>query len=92
MDKILVIYIGITGIRSEDISDYVHRVTEKIMPITFKGEVIVIPVQSIDTRVECIDPKYISEYDLIIEHTKLMEELDKNLKNQIEQLKMNKNE
>jgi hypothetical protein len=61
--KILVIYIGIGGIRSEDVDSYMKKVTEKITPRTFEGEIIVLPTQLLvapDTRIECINPKYIT--------------------------------
>jgi len=56
--KILVIYVGIAGIRSEDIDTFVHKVCNKIIPATFKGEIIIIPIQSPYTKVDCINPKY----------------------------------
>ena len=67
--KILVIYVGVAGIRGVDISDYVHKVASKITPTTFEGEVILIPIQSYDTKIECINPKYVTDEELIKEHT-----------------------
>lgn len=90
-NKILVIYIGVQGIRSEDIQRVVNEITSRIAPSTLKGEIIVIPTQSPDTRIECINPKYITDAELIKEHTKLMKELKENLQNQLEQLKEEKN-
>ena len=91
-NKILVIYIGVAGIRSEDIETYTQKVVKKIMPVTFQGEIITIPTQSVDTRIECINPKYITETELIREHTELMNKLQEELKFQLENLKENKNE
>ena len=88
--KLLVIYVGVANIRSEDISDYIHKVAEKITPKTFKGEVIFIPTQSTETRVECIDPKYITDVELIKEHLELMKDLNEKLNNQINQINNNK--
>lgn len=85
--KLLVIYIGVAGIRSEDIEEFVKRVTRRITPSTFNSEVIVIPVQSSDTRVECINPVYITEKELIEKHSKLMGELHEELEHQIVLLK-----
>jgi len=85
--KILVMYIGIAGIRSEDIDTYVRKVTEKIMPITFEGEIIILPVQCVDSKIECINPKYITDNDLIAEHTQLMNNLKHELKVQLDILK-----
>lgn len=85
-EKILVIYIGVAGIRGVDIEDYVNKISEKISPSTFKGEVIIIPVQTIDTRIECINPKYITDESLIEEHTNMLNKLKKELNYQTEQL------
>lgn len=85
--KILVIYVGVMGVRSEDIRDFIKRVSEKITPETFQGEIIIIPTQSQETRVECIDPKYITKKELIQEHTELMEKLQEHLRFQLEQIK-----
>lgn len=87
--KIFVIYVGVAGIRSEDIPTYVQKITKKISPQTFDGEIIVIPTQSYDTKIECINPKYITDMDLINKNTHMMKELINNLNNQIEQLKGN---
>jgi hypothetical protein len=90
--KILVMYIGVAGVRSEDIENFVHKLLNKIAPTTFDGEVIVIPTQSLDTRVECIDPKYITEDELIKEHTEMMKILQNELQFQLEELKKENNE
>lgn len=87
--KIFVIYVGVAGIRSEDIPTYVQKITKKISPQTFDGEIIVIPTQSYDTKIECINPKYITDMDLINKNTHMMKELINNLNSQIEQLKGN---
>ena len=90
--KILVIYVGVQGIRAEDIQDFVNRVTNKIIPKTFDGEIIIIPIQSPNTRIECINPKYISDADLIKEHTEMMNKLQEELQHQLNQLKQENNE
>jgi len=90
-NKILVVYLGIAGIRSEDIEDYVHKVTARITPQTFEGEIIIIPAQSYETRVECVNPKYVTEPELIQKHTELMKELHDELAHQIEEIRI-KNE
>lgn len=86
-NKILVIYVGVAGIRSEDIEDFVRKVSQRISPSTLKGEIIVIPIQSPDTKIECINPKYITDAELIQEHTEMMKKLQEELQNQLEQLK-----
>jgi len=88
-EKILVIYIGVQGIRTEDIEYFTNKVAKKIIPSTFKGEVIVLPIQSSDTRIECIEPKYITDDELIKEHSELMKDLHKELHHQLKQMKEN---
>ena len=87
--KILVVYVGVAMIRSEDIDNYVHRVASKIIPTTFEGEIIIIPIQDINTRIECINPKYITEPELIQKHGELMKELQEALLEQIKLLREN---
>jgi len=86
-NKILVIYVGVASIRLEDIDTYINKVMNKIMPQTFEGEIIIIPIQSSDTKIECINPKYITDAELIVEHTEMMKKLQEALQNQLEQLK-----
>ena len=88
--KIIVIYIGIAGVRSEDINNYIHEVTKKITPSTFEGEIIIIPTQSIDTKIECINPKYITEPELIQQHTEMIKKLQNELQIQLDKLKQKK--
>lgn len=90
-NKILVIYVGVQGIRSEDIQYFIKTITKKISPETIKGEIIVIPTQSPDTRIECINPKYITDIDLINKHTEMMKKLKQELQYQLEQLKKENN-
>lgn len=92
MNNILVIYVGVAGIRSEDIPDYVNNISEKITPRTFKGEIILIPIHSSDTRIECINPKYITDIELINKHENLMKELNSNLQHQSDIIKKGLNE
>jgi len=91
-NKIIVAYVGIAGIRSEDISDYVEKVVMKIMPRSIDAEVIGIPVQSFDTKIECINPKYITDADLIKEHEEVMKKINEQLQFQLDELKKNNNE
>jgi len=86
-NKIIVIYVGVAGVRLEDIPTYVQKVTAKISPQTFEGEIISIPVQSADTRIECINPKYVLEMELIDEHERMMKKLHELLQYQLEQIK-----
>jgi hypothetical protein len=93
MEKlILVIYVGVVGLRSEDIQDFVHKLSERIIPSSVEGEFIMIPTQSPDTRIECINPKYITDVELIKEHTEMMKKLQEELQHQLKQLKQENNE
>lgn len=88
---LLVIYIGVSGIRSEDIDTYTKEILNKLSP-KINGQIISIPVQSYDSKIECINPKYITENDLINENTKLIRKLNEELKNQLNILKNNDDE
>jgi len=77
--KIYVIYLGIGNTDDEDINTYVKMASEKIIPTNIKGEVIIIPTRTTDTRIECINPKYITDDKLIKEHENLMKQLNNNL-------------
>ena len=79
---ILVFYISITGIRSEDIESFMGRVSKKIVP-NIDAEAIIIPVEG-QTRVECINPVYIRDTELIKKHERLMAELHEHITYNIE--------
>ena len=91
-NKLLVIYVGVQGIRSEDIEEVVRKISTRITPTMFEGEIIVIPTQYSETRIECINPKYITDETLIQEHTKMMKELKEQLQHQLEQIKKENDE
>lgn len=86
-NKIIVIYVGVAGIRSEDIPQFIEKVSKRISPSTVGSEIIIIPIQSVDTRVECINPVYVTEEELVVKHTNLMKELHDEIEHQIKQLK-----
>lgn len=83
-NKILVYYIGIGDLDSVDVPEYIDKVAKKITPSTFQGEIIIMPVLGSDSRIECINPKYINDKELIEVHEELMKELNIKLKQQIE--------
>jgi hypothetical protein len=89
--KIYVLYVGVQGIRSEDIPYFVTEITKRIAPENIEGEIIVIPTQAPDTRIECINPKYITDADLVAKHTEMMKKLSENLQHQLGQLKEEEN-
>jgi hypothetical protein len=83
-NKIFVIYVGVLKIHNDYIDEYVRHISEKIKPSTFKGEILIIPdFLSVNTRIECINPKYITKKELIDEHTKSMETLEEFLNEEI---------
>ncbi|HPC09677.1 MAG TPA: hypothetical protein PLN85_01230 [archaeon] len=85
-NMILVIYVGVANIRLADIEDFVKKVTKKITPERFEGEIIVIPTNTIDTKIECINPRYVTEEALIKEHNEMMKKLNNLLNYQINEL------
>ena len=50
----------------------------------FEGEIISIPVQSSNTTMECINPTYVTDVNLIKEHTDKMNKLHELLQYQLE--------
>lgn len=89
-NKIFVIYVGVAGVRREDIDTYCREIGSLISPQSVEGEIIVIPVQEINTRIECINPTYITSTNLTKKHKALMIELHNHLEHQIKQLKTQK--
>ena len=94
-EKILVIYVGIAGMRSEDVPDYVEKIAKRIVPSTFVGEVLVLPTQTLpvmEARIDCINPVYVTETELIQQHTEKMKKLQEELQNQLDLINNDKNE
>lgn len=89
-NKIMVYYIGVAGIRSEDYEDFVTTVSKRITPSNFDGEIIIIPRQSVDTEVVMLNPEYITDVELINRNTELMTKLRSHLENELNLLKNNK--
>lgn len=87
--KILVLYIGVAHVRHIDIDEYVRKITKIVIPETFEGEIISIPIQSVDSRIECINPTYITEPELIKLHTETIKKLQEQLEIQLNILKQN---
>ncbi|MFW6272375.1 MAG: hypothetical protein ACOC2U_01180 [bacterium] len=83
---ILVYYISVIDLDPEDIPNYMERVRDKISIPDFNGHSIFIPVFTNETRIECINPKYITEKDLIKEHVSLMKKLNVDIQYSIDEL------
>lgn len=83
MIKTYVLYIGTRNIRSSDITEYVEKIVDKLLPIPLPEEstVLVLPTDSTENRLECIDPIYITDENLILKHNILLAELNMNIKN-----------
>lgn len=88
---ILVYYVGVldpkTGQVVENTEEMVRVIANKIAITRSDLDVIFIPTLSYETRIECINPKYITEPELIRKHRLLMNELQENLNYQLEKLK-----
>lgn len=79
---ILIYYISINGIRSADLEEFIDKIKSKIILSTIEAEFIIIPVDG-ETRIECINPVYITNGDLIKKHERLMSELHEHLNNEL---------
>jgi hypothetical protein len=85
INKIYVIYIGVldvnTGKVFPDIEEYILDFVEKMPSDIFDGQTIYLPAYEYNTRIECINPMYITDKELLEKHTaqlkKLHEELNK---------------
>ena len=72
---ILVYYIDVRHLEDEDIPYFMKGVMRNIrLKSADIGEIIALPVKNA-SRVECINPKYITEPELIREHRLKMDEL-----------------
>lgn len=87
-DKLIIIYyISITHVEINDVEEYMTQVMNRIgtTTITEDSEILAIPVYG-ETKIECINPKYITDGDLIKKHERTMSELHEKLKSQINQI------
>ena len=83
MNKTYVLYIGTRNVRSSDIGEYVEKIVDRLLPIPLPEEatVLVLPTDTTENRLECIDPVYITDENLIFKHNTLLAELNMNIKN-----------
>jgi hypothetical protein len=91
-ELILVYYINVSGFSNEqDMVAYVQKVMQNVSSKhPSVGEIICIPSEDEPTRIECINPKYITEPELIRQHRLLMDELHENLNYEINEQKNKK--
>jgi len=90
---ILVYYISIADVEIDAVEEFMERVMNKISSnsVSENSEIIAIPIYG-ESRVDCINPKYITDSNLIKKHERLMSELHEKLNNQIEELNNKTNE
>lgn len=83
--KILVFYLGVGNMHNGDISEYVDAVRTRFFTQEFVDrndcEILLLPVRELNSRVECINPVYVTDKDLIKEHETLMQEFNESLNN-----------
>ena len=85
---ILVYYIDVRNISVDDMQIYVRKIMNKIsLESPDIGEIIALPIMG-ETKVECINPKYITEPELIREHRLKMDGLHEVINNFIEKNKI----
>lgn len=84
---ILVYYISVAGIDPTEIEYYFNELKQRIaaQSVSEDTEIIFVPDPS-TTKIECINPKYITDSDLIKEHERKMAILHEHLDNQIDQI------
>jgi len=73
---ILVFYIGIADMNEYQVAQYVQRVQQRFFTEEFiksnNAEIILLPTRETNSRIECINPKYINDAELIKEHQEKM--------------------
>lgn len=88
---ILVYYISTLGLDDpSEIEEYFQQLKKRISSesISEDSEIIFIPIKG-ETRIECINPKYITNDDLIKKHERSMSILHEHLDYQIKQISKN---
>jgi len=87
--KIFVFYVGVANMESAEVAKYMEVVKSRFLTDEFLnnlgGELIVLPVRQVDSRFECINPKYITDQELLKEHRLRMDHLHDNFKDYISQ-------
>lgn len=84
--KILVFYIDVRNLDSNDIGKYISELNKKLELSNPDYNSIFIPTYS-DTKVECINPKYITDIELKKTHLEKIGKLNEELINSIKDLK-----
>ena len=82
MKKILVFYIFVGNIDKIDRNEHVEKIAKTLNPDYNSIDTYFVPTLTGESRVECINPEYITDKDLIKEHEVLMSEFLQTLKNE----------
>lgn len=92
--KILVFYIGIGNMPDDEVGNYVTKVQQRFLTVEFinrvDSEIILLPVRDTDSRIECINPKFITKKALVEQHEAQMKELNDTMNQVLVQLKADK--
>jgi hypothetical protein len=85
---IYVAYIGVGDSDQHELENVMKSAYESLNSIfnDKDGEVIFIPIRGTDSRFECINPKYITEDELIRKNRLLIDELHEHLDSHLKQL------
>lgn len=78
---ILVAYINVGNLDEEDIPQYLNEYGQLLNTNNLNTFLIIVPIFGGQNRVECINPKYITEKGLIEENEKRMKDLNNYIKN-----------
>jgi|AntRauTorcE11897_2_1112592.scaffolds.fasta_scaffold32229_2 hypothetical protein len=86
---IYVAYVGVGGVENQDDVAKIMKSAYDSIGTIFnekQGEVIFIPVRGTDSRLECINPRYVTEEELIRKHRLLIDELHEHLDSHLKEL------
>ncbi len=81
--QILVFYLGVANMGYDEVEKYVEQVRTKFFTAEFiknnNCEIFIIPTRERDSRVDCINPVYITDEKLIAEHEEMMKDFNNSL-------------
>lgn len=74
--KIIVFYVGVGDMETNQVGQYIDQIKKAFFTEEFAArlncEMVLIPTREINSKLECINPKYITNQELIDEHKTLM--------------------
>lgn len=78
--RLLVFYLGVGNMTETEVGRYVESVSKRFFTPEFlksnNCEIFLIPTRETDSRIECINPIYVTDEKLIAEHEALMKEFN----------------